>query len=324
MEEIPFTAVDGIRVGHAHDLEAATGCSVIICEEGATGGVDVRGGAPGTRETDLLRPENLIEKIHAIVLTGGSAFGLDASAGVMQYLEERGVGFNVGVTTVPIVCSAVLFDLAIGSHRVRPDKAMGYEACRNAGAPAAEGNVGAGAGATVGKILGMERAMKSGLGTYGLRAGHLAVAALVAVNCLGDVVDPLQGRIVAGARGDDRSFLDTEAVMASAYSARAGENTTIAVIVTNARLTKAQANKVAAMAQDGIARTMRPAHCMYDGDTVFTMATCRADGDVSFVGAMAARVLERAVIRAVTNATPLAGLPSHTSLSGPDATSPKD
>jgi L-aminopeptidase/D-esterase-like protein len=325
MEKIPFTDVEGIKLGHAHDLEAATGCTVVICEEGATGGVDVRGGAPGTRETDLLQPQNLIEKIHAVVLTGGSAFGLDAAAGVMQYLEERGVGFNVGVTTVPIVCSAVLFDLAIGSHRVRPDREMGYEACRNAGSPVAEGNVGCGAGATVGKILGMDRAMKSGLGTCGLRAGNLTVSALVAVNCLGDVVDPRGGRILAGARADDGSFLDTESVMASAYAARrAGENTTLAVIATNARLTKAQANKVASMAQDGIARTMRPAHSMYDGDTVFTMATCRADGDVSFVGAMAARVLERAVIRAVTIADPLAGLPSHTSLFGPYGDVTKD
>ena len=197
--QIDFSEIEGIRVGHAQNLDAATGCSVIICEAGASVGVDVRGGAPGTRETDLLNPVNLVQKVHAVMLAGGSAFGLDAAAGVMQYLEERGIGFDVQVTRVPIVCGAVLFDLTIGDWRVRPDKDMGYQACVNAGSDACiQGSIGAGTGATVGKILGMERAMKSGLGCYALQSGELKVGALVAVNCLGDILDPLYRRKAGG------------------------------------------------------------------------------------------------------------------------------
>ena len=198
--QIDFSEIEGIRVGHAQNLDAATGCSVIICEAGATVGVDVRGGAPGTRETDLLNPVNLVQKIHAVMLAGGSAFGLDAAAGVMQYLEERGIGFDVQVTRVPIVCGAVLFDLTIGDWRVRPDKDMGYQACVNAGSGGHvfRACIGAGTGATVGKILGMDRAMKSGLGCYALQSGDLKVGALVAVNCLGDILDPLSGEKLAG------------------------------------------------------------------------------------------------------------------------------
>jgi L-aminopeptidase/D-esterase-like protein len=194
LQQIAFTDIDDIQVGHAHNLDAGTGCTVVICEKGATAGIDIRGGAPGTRESDLLNPVNLVEKIHAIVLAGGSAFGLDAASGVMQYLEERNIGFDVQVTRVPIVCGAVLFDLAVGDHRIRPDKEMGYQACRNATNRAcAEGCVGAGAGATVGKILGMARAMKSGLGCHAIQVGSLKIGALVAVNCLGDVIDPETG-----------------------------------------------------------------------------------------------------------------------------------
>lgn len=320
MEEMPFTAIEGIKVGHEQDFNALTGCSVVLCEDGATGGVDVRGGAPGTRETDLLDPGNLVEKVHAILLTGGSAFGLDAAAGVMQYLEERGFGFNVGITTVPIVCAAVLFDLAIGDHKVRPDKAMGYRACLNAtNSPPGEGSIGAGTGATVGKILGMTRAMKSGLGAYGLQAGNLKVGAIVAVNCLGDVIDPATGNFLAGALGDDgRAFLNTEEFMAEAYEGKkkVGENTTIGVVATNAKLTKAQANKVASIAHNGIGRTIRPAHSMFDGDTIFTMATGTTDGDVSSVEALAARVVEQAIIRAIKNTAPLGGFTSYGSLKG--------
>ena len=319
MQEIPLTAVEGITVGNEQDLEAATGCTVILCEKGATGGVDVRGGAPGTRETDLLNPLNLVEQVHAVLLTGGSAFGLDAAAGIMQFLEERHIGFNVGVTTVPIVCGAVLFDLAVGDHRVRPDKEMGYRACLHAGSETIpDGNVGAGAGATVGKILGMGRAMKSGLGAYALQVGSLKVGALVVVNCLGDVLDPETGERLAGPVNDSgNGVLSTEEIMTGIHEARSqpvAGNTTLGCIVTNARFTKAQANKIASMAQDGIARTMRPSHSMFDGDTIFTMATGELDGDIHVAGLLAARVVERAIVRAVRNTTALKGLICHADL----------
>jgi L-aminopeptidase/D-esterase-like protein len=313
MRQIEFVEIEGIKVGHAQDLEAATGCTVIISEEGATVGVDVRGGAPGTRETDLLNPVNLVQKVHAIILAGGSAFGLDAAAGVMQYLEENHIGFDVHVTRVPIVCGAVLFDLTIGDHRVRPDKEMGYQACLNASSvECGQGCIGAGTGATVGKILGMRRAMKSGLGCYALQEEGLRVGALVAVNCLGDVVDPLTGKKLAGPLNEDMQTLaDTEEIMIKSYSDKKSlfsDHTTIGVVATNATFTKAQATKLASMAQDGYARTMRPAHSMVDGDTIFAMSTGCLEADLSVVGLLAARVMERAVIAAVKNAQPLCGL----------------
>jgi len=314
MNEINITEIRGIKIGHAEDLPAATGCTVLIAEKGATVGVDVRGGAPGTRETDLLNPVNLIDTVHAVFLAGGSAFGLDAGAGIMQYLEERGIGFDVQVTTVPIVCGAVLFDLTVGDHAVRPDKEMGYRACRNAGnSPCQQGSIGAGTGATVGKIRGMERAMKSGLGCYALHVGELKIGALVAVNCLGDVLDPLTGNIVAGTLSEDRTQLvGTENIMIESYAEQKNlfvSNTTIGVVATNAALTKSQASKIASMAQNGYARTLRPAHTMYDGDTIFTMATGEIEADMNVVGLLAARVMERAVVAAARNATPLYGLP---------------
>ena len=319
MRQIDFSEIEGIKVGHAQDLRAATGCTVIISEEGATVGVDVRGGAPGTRETDLLNPVNLVQKVHAITLSGGSAFGLDATAGVMQYLEERKVGFDVQVTKVPIVCAAALFDLTIGDYRIRPDKAMGYQACLNAGSTECkQGTIGAGTGATVGKILGMHRAMKSGLGCYALEAEGLKVGALVAVNCLGDVVDPLSGKRLAGPLNEDMQTLgDTEEIMISSYSDKKNlfsGNTTIGVVATNATFTKAQVTKLASMAQNGYARTMRPAHSMYDGDTIFAMSTGSVEADLSVVGLLAARVMERAVIAAVKNAESLCGLKCYTDL----------
>lgn len=321
LQQIAFTDIDDIQVGHAHNLDAGTGCTVIICEKGATAGIDVRGGAPGTRESDLLNPVNLVEKIHAIVLAGGSAFGLDAASGVMQYLEERNIGFDVQVTRVPIVCGAVLFDLSVGDHRIRPDKEMGYEACRNATNRAcAEGCVGAGAGATVGKILGMARATKSGLGCHAIQVGSLKIGALVAVNCLGDVIDPETGNRVAGLLNDDLTGLaDTEAVMIESYATKknlfAG-NTTIGIIGTNAMLTKSQATKLASMAQNGYARTMRPAHSMFDGDTIFTMGTGHVEADLSVLGLLSAKVMERAVISAIKKAHPLFGLKCWSDLKG--------
>jgi len=321
MQHITFADIDDIKVGHAQNLDAGTGCTVVICEKGATAGIDVRGGAPGTRESDLLNPVNLVEKIHAVLLTGGSAFGLDAASGVMQYLEERKIGFDVQVTRVPIVCGAALFDLAIGDHRVRPDKKMGYEACRNAtNQPCTEGSVGAGAGATVGKILGMGRAMKSGLGCHAIQLGALKIGAIVAVNCLGDVIDPETGEKLAGLLDEDLMGLaDTEAVMIQSYAEKknlfAG-NTTIGIIATNAIITKSQATKLASMAHNGYARTMRPAHSMFDGDTIFTMATGHVEADLSVLGLLSARVMEKAVISAVKNSRPLFGLKCVADLEG--------
>ncbi|HOP39516.1 MAG TPA: P1 family peptidase [Geobacteraceae bacterium] len=319
LAEIDFTDIEGIRTGHAEDLQAATGCTVLIADKGCTVGVDVRGGAPGTRETDLLDPVNLVDKAHAVFLAGGSAFGLDAGAGIMQYLEERAIGFDVQVTRVPIVCGAVLFDLTVGDHSIRPDRAMGYQACQHAGErPCRQGSIGAGTGASVGKILGMNRAMKSGLGCHALRVGDLQVGALVAVNCLGDVVDPRSSRIVAGTLSADRSrIIGTEDIMIRSYAEQKNlfvSNTTIGVVATNALLTKSQATKLASMAQNGYARTLRPAHTMFDGDTIFAMATGETEADMNVVGLLAARVMERAVVAAVTHATPLCGLPCNSDI----------
>ncbi|WP_027623116.1 P1 family peptidase [Clostridium lundense] len=312
MKEINFIDIEGIKVGHAQSIEDGTGCSVVICEGGASAGVDVRGGAPGTRETDLLNPVNLIEKIHAVVLAGGSAFGLDAASGVMQYLEERNVGFDVGVTKVPIVSSAVLFDLTVGNSKIRPDKDMGYKACIHSenNIKDLQGNVGAGTGATVGKFLGPEYSMKGGLGSYCVQVGDLQVGALIAVNCLGDVIEPENGRILAGALKKDGTFLNTEEIMIKNYNEKknlfAG-NTTIGIVATNAILTKSQANKVASMAHNGYGRTMRPAHSMFDGDTLFTMATGKVESDINVIGLLAARVVERAVVNAILNASTMYG-----------------
>jgi len=321
-----ITDVPGIKVGHAHDGEALTGCTVILCERGAVGGVDQRGGAPGTRETDPLRPMHLVQKVHAILLSGGSAFGLDAATGVVRFLEERRVGFNVRVAKVPIVPAAILFDLGIGRADVRPDAAMGYAACINASTDRpAEGNAGAGMGATVGKILGMGRAMKSGLGTASVRLGRgVYVGAIVAVNPFGDVIDPSSGSILAGARpaqvgpvriGGPGRFADTLKVMKSLAGKavlRLGSrgNTVIGVIATNARLSKEEANKVAQMGHDGIARSIRPAHTMLDGDTLFALSTGRRQADVNIVGAYGAEVIAQAVVRAVHSASAAGGLPA--------------
>ncbi len=314
MEVMNIGDIAAIRLGNAQDLAAATGCTVILCPEGATAGVDVRGGAPGTRETDLLKPENLVEKIHGLVLAGGSAFGLAAAGGVMRYLEENGFGFDVGVARVPIVPAAVLFDLPCGDARVRPDPAMGYQACLNSEkVDFAIGSVGAGTGATVGKVFGMEKAMKGGLGAHCVKVGRLVVGAVVAVNCLGDVIDPASGQIVAGAvQQDPFRFLDSEAGLLQQCEATGNRftgNTTIGAIITNAGLSKAQATKVASMAHDGYARTMRPAHTLLDGDTIFTLAVDDVAADISAVGALAAKVMEQAVLAAVRSATALAGFP---------------
>jgi L-aminopeptidase/D-esterase-like protein len=320
-----ITDIPGIQVGHAQNEQALTGCTVVLCENGAIGGVDQRGGAPGTRETDAMHPMHLVNQVHAVVLAGGSAFGLDAATGAVRYLEERGVGFEVGVVRVPIVPAAILFDLGIGSAEVRPDAEMGYQACLNASAdPPREGNIGAGTGATVGKILGLPGAMKSGIGTASLEIGSgIRVGAIAAINVFGDVIDPQTGQIIAGARvvrkgteklGKGPYFADTMYIMEElvgdtilGFMSRG--NTAIGIVATNAEFTKEQINKVAQMAQDGLARTVKPAHTMLDGDTIFALATGEKQADVNIVGAFAAEVFAQAVVRAVMMAEPAAGLP---------------
>ncbi|AGF58835.1 L-aminopeptidase/D-esterase-like protein [Clostridium saccharoperbutylacetonicum] len=316
MKEIKFCDIDGIKLGHAENKEGGTGCSVVICEQGATGGVDVRGGAPGTRETDLLNPMEMVDKIHAVVLSGGSAFGLDASGGVMQYLEGNDIGFDVTVAKVPIVCQAVLFDLSFGDPKVRPDKEMGFKACLNSEnyKDNINGNIGAGYGATIGKFLGTDYSMKGGLGTYAIKVGNLEVGAIVAVNCLGDVIDPSNLNIIAGAYDhENNEFLNTERLIIENLENPKNPfkgNTTIGIIVTNADFTKAEANKVASMAHNGYGRTMRPAHTMFDGDTIFTMSTNKVIADVTTVGMLAATVMEKAIIRGVKSAQGLFNIPS--------------
>lgn len=316
MKEIKFCDIDGIKLGHAENKEGGTGCSVVIYEQGATGGVDVRGGAPGTRETDLLNPMEMVDKIHAVVLSGGSAFGLDASGGVMQYLEGNDIGFDVTVAKVPIVCQAVLFDLSFGNPKVRPDKEMGFKACLNSEnyKDDINGNIGAGYGATVGKFLGTDYSMKGGLGTYAIKVGNLEVGAIVAVNCLGDVIDPSNLNIIAGAYDhENKEFLNTERLIIENLENPKNPfkgNTTIGIIVTNANFTKAEANKVASMAHNGYGRTMRPAHTMFDGDTIFTMSTNKVTADVTTVGMLAATVMEKAIIRGVKSAQGLFNIPS--------------
>ena len=320
-----ITDIPGILVGHAQNEEALTGCTVILCKKGAVGGVDQRGGAPGTRETDLLRPMHLVEKVHAVVLSGGSAFGLDSASGVMRYLEENKIGFNTGVARVPIVPAAVLFDLALGKPDIRPDAAMGYQACLNAdGNKILEGNIGAGTGATVGKILGMGQAMKSGIGSSSIHiGGGVIVGAVVAVNSFGDVVDPKTGEILAGARsiskglvriGSKGYFADTMELMRgfigrTILGIAAHSNTVIGVVATNASLTKEESNKVAQMAHDGLARSIRPAHAMLDGDTIFALSAGKKKADVTIVGAYAAEAFAEAVVRAVKKAKNSGGLP---------------
>jgi L-aminopeptidase/D-esterase-like protein len=309
-----ITDVPGIKVGHYTDLEAATGCTVVLCEQGAVGGVEVRGAAPGTRETDLLRAMRLVEHAHAVLLAGGSAFGLDAAAGVMRYLEERGHGFDMGVAKVPIVPAAIFFDLAIGDAHVRPDAEAGYQACLAASdGPVAEGNVGAGTGATVGKLLGPRYAMKGGLGTASQKIDKgIIVGAIVAVNAVGDILDPETGTILAGARNPvGGGFLNsTRAIKGSlAQTILAFTNTTIGVVATNARLSKEEVNKLAQLARDGCAYAIRPS-TMLDGDTLFALSLGDKRGDLSAIGAASSEVVAEAIVRAIKKAESLHGIPA--------------
>jgi L-aminopeptidase/D-esterase-like protein len=322
-----LTAVDGLKVGHHTLSERPTGCTVILVDgTGATGGVSQRGGAPGTRETDLLHPLNMVDQVNAIVLAGGSAFGLDAATGTVRWLEEHNIGFDARVTKVPIVPAAILFDLWVGgSPKIHPTADCGYQATAAASnAPVAEGSVGAGAGATVGKLGGFvehagypggpRKPMKAGVGSTAIRMPNgLVVGAIVAVNAVGDIIDPSNGKVVAGVLNADGTFADARQLLRSGAlvpRARPGENTTIAVVATNAKLTKDQVNRVALMADDGLARTITPSHTAGDGDTVFSLATGRwsGDADVTLVGALAAEALADAVVRAATQATSVAGI----------------
>ncbi len=296
-----LTAIDGIQVGHATDQNARTGCTVVLCSEGATAGVDIRGAAPGTRETEAIRPGRLIQKAHAVLLTGGSAFGLDAAGGVVQYLEEKNVGFPAGPVHVPIVPAAVIFDLHVGDANVRPDRHNGYQACLDANvAPVVMGTVGAGTGATVGKAPGVIPSV----GGVGSACRHLdnglIVAALMVVNALGNIVNPETNEIVAGGTIDG-SFVDITERLLDA-SVVPGTNTTIGVVATNAVLTVTEATRVAEMAHDGMARAIRPSHTMFDGDTIFTLATCKHTGSsVNTIGILAAEVVAESIVLAVTN-----------------------
>jgi L-aminopeptidase/D-esterase-like protein len=300
-----ITDVAGIEVGHFTDTRRPTGCTVVIAREGAVAGVDVRGAAPGTRETDLLSPTNLVERVHAIMLAGGSAWGLDAATGVVQWLEEQGVGFPVGPVKLPLVPGAVLFDLLVGDATIRPDAAAGYRACELASTKApAEGNVGAGTGAAVGKIFGIERAMKGGIGTASITVEGVTVGALIACNALGDIVDPENGQAIAGARTrNGKALLDSRRALLRGEPPKphlAGTNTTIGVIATDATITKAQATRLATMGHDGLARSINPVHTMSDGDTLFALGTGRAGKSpgMMLLGTMAAEVVALAVVRA--------------------------
>ena len=320
MKEINVMEIGGFRVGQVQDEEGMTGCTVLLFDEQAPAGVDVRGGGPASRETPLLNPVADAKGIHAILLSGGSAFGLDAAGGVMKYLEERNIGFDVGVTKVPLVCQSSLFDLAIGSKDARPDQRMGYAACENAGRELMkEGNVGAGCGCTVGKYHGPANCMKSGIGTYAVQLGEIKVGAIVAVNALGDVYDIDTDEKLAGALDDNGQLLDSE--MAFFEDALKmldffNGNTTLGVIVTNAKMDKTTLNKVASMAHNGYGRAIRPVHTMADGDSIYAVSTGDQPADVNLVGPMAAYVMGKAIGRAVLAAEPSCGLKAVKSLKG--------
>lgn len=297
--------VKGLKVGQVEDREGLTGCTVVICEKGAVCGVDVRGGGPGTRETDLLNPINMVQKVHAVVLSGGSAFGLESTCGVSKYLEKHNIGFDVGVSKVPIVVGAVLFDLAVGSSKSRPDIEMGYKACElSSDTILKQGNFGAGCGATVGKIRGIEYAMKGGIGSYSIKLPNgLVVSALVAVNAFGDVYE--NGKVIAGALDDEKkNILNSYELMKSGVN-KGGfsiDNTTIGIVATNAKLDKAQCTKISQMAHNGYAKAIFPIHTPHDGDTIFTMSTGEVETDITLLGSLAAEVVEKSIINAIKKA----------------------
>lgn len=320
MKEIPITSFRNLKIGQAENTAAGTGCTVFLLgQDGAPAGLDVRGGGPASRESELLKPLAAAQVIYAIVLAGGSAFGLDAAGGVMRYLEERGIGFDVGVTKVPLVCQSDLFDLTVADAHTRPDAAMAYQACVNAEAGNyRDGNYGAGTGATVGKLLGMDHCMKSGIGSYAVQVGPLQVGAVVAVNALGDIYDYETGRKAAGLLADDgRTFLDSELLALQSIEVKENKfvgNTTIGVVFTNARFDKSRLCKIAGMAQDGYARAIRPVHTTADGDSIYAVSLGDVAADQDVVGALGARVMAKAILRAVQAAEPAYGFPAVSSL----------
>ncbi len=306
LKEISITEIENIKIGNAEDTEHATGYTVLICEKGMPAGIDVRGGGPASRESELLNPCATTDVIHAVLLSGGSAFGLDAAGGVMEYLAEKGVGFAIGYIHVPLVCESCIFDLLFVSDKVKPDKRMAYEACLNAekNSPT-QGNVGAGTGASLGKICGSDRMMNSGLGIYAAQLGELKVGAVVTVNAMGDVYDFESGEILAGARTTDgKGFADSEKILYENFldnpvTAPSNTNTTIGAIITNAKFDKAKLNKIAAMGQNGLARSIRPVHTMNDGDTVYALSVGDIEADVNVVGTLASHVMACAIRNAV-------------------------
>lgn len=314
VKEINIMEIGGFKVGHSQDYDAMTGCTVVLCDDMAPAGVDVRGGGPASRETPLLNPVSDAKGIHAVLLSGGSAFGLDAAGGVMKYLEERNIGFDVGITKVPLVCQSCLFDLGIGKVDVRPEQKMGYEACENASyEPMEEGNVGAGTGCTVGKIKGMQDCMKSGIGSFAVQVGDLKVGAIVAVNALGDVYDLETGKMLAGVRDESNNMCSTEEIMieSMAHDNLFTGNTTIGIVLTNAKMDKTHLNKVASMAHNGYARTIRPIHTTADGDSIYALSVGAAlEGDVNVVGTLSSYVMAKAINRAVLAAESACGYPA--------------
>jgi L-aminopeptidase/D-esterase-like protein len=318
-----ITDVEGIRVGHADNREAMTGCTVILCEEGAVGGVEIRGSATGTRQIDSLYPVHIVQQVHAILLTGGSSFGLDAAGGVVRYLEEQGKGFDVGVTHVPVVPTAVIFDLPLGDYRIRPDADMAYQACLNASSEAvAEGSVGVGIGATVGKLFELDRACKGGVGTASLEAGGVVVGALVAVNALGDVMDEKTGEILVGLRDEEGSGFACTAellrkgIWKKGFGMSSLGNTTIGVVATNVTLNREDTIKVAQMAHNGLARVISPINTTFDGDIVFALSLGQRGGEVNNVGALAEAAIVEAVKRAVMKADGFGMIPAYRDLTG--------
>lgn len=316
MHEIPITEIENIRIGQTENKKAGTGLTVFISENGMAAGLDVRGGGPASRESELLKPLAAAQMVHAVVLSGGSAFGLGSANGVMQYLEEHGVGFDVAVTKVPLVVQSDLFDLTVGDPMVRPDSTMGYEAAKHAMEDPnyRDGNYGAGCGATVGKLGGMERCMKSGIGSYAIQIGDLKIGAVVAVNAIGDIFDWKTGQKAAGLLSEDgTSFADTMDLLTKSIEVKENrfvENTTLGVIITNASFNKSQLCKIAGMAHDGYARSIRPVHTSVDGDSIYALSVGEVSADQDLVGSLAAEVMSEAILRAVNSAESAYGFPS--------------
>ena len=319
LNEISVNDIEGFKIGQAENAEAATGCTVIISEKGMAAGLDVRGGGPASRDSELLKPVAAAKEIHALLLSGGSAFGLGAANGVMEYLEKRGIGFDVGVTKVPLVCQSDIFDLTVGDPFTRPDPEMAYRACENAGkSNFKNGNYGAGCGATVGKWLGMDYCMKTGIGSAAVSIGKLKLGAVVVLNALGDIYDPYSGQKIAGLLSEDKkSFRDTEELMynmTEVIDNKFTGNTTIGAILTNASFDKSSLCKISAMAHNGYARCIRPVNTSADGDSIYALSSCEVNADIDMVGTLASRVMSMAILSAVKDAESAFGFPAYRDL----------